>query len=68
MDEAQFTEFLARFLAAAIPHLADGALIYAFMDSKHITELIAAGRSVGLDYKALLVWVKSAAGMGSFSI
>lgn len=66
MDEAQFTDFLARFLGAAIPHLVDGALIYAFMDGKHITELIAAGRSVGLDYKALLVWVKSAAGMGSF--
>ena len=68
MDEAAFTAFLAGFMTAAKPHLIDGALIYAFMDGKHIAELLAAGRGAGLAYKALLVWVKSATGggMGSF--
>lgn len=68
MDEAAFTAFLAAFMTAAKPHLVDGALIYAFMDGKHIAELLAAGRDAGLAYKALLVWVKWATGggMGSF--
>jgi DNA modification methylase len=67
LDEAQFTAFLASFLEVAKPHMADGALIYAYMDAKHISELLAAGRGVGLDYKALLVWVKSGSGgQGSF--
>lgn len=67
MDEAAFTAFLASFLNAAKPHLADGALVYAFMDAKHIVELLAAGRSAGFSYKALLVWVKSGSGgQGSF--
>lgn len=68
LDEGGFIDFLTRFLSAASAHLADGALVYAFMDGKHIGELLAAGRNAGLAYKALLVWVKSATGggMGSF--
>jgi len=68
LDEAGFIGFLSGFLSAAIPHLADGALVYAFMDGKHIGELLAAGQNAALAYKALLVWVKSATGggMGSF--
>jgi len=68
LDESAFIGFLTSFLSAATPHLADGALAYAFMDGKHIGELLAAGRNAGLSYKALLVWVKSATGggMGSF--
>jgi DNA modification methylase len=69
LDEAQFVAFLARYLEASIPHLVPGALVYAFMDGKHIGELIEAGRTANLTYKQLLVWVKSATGaggMGSF--
>jgi DNA modification methylase len=69
LDEAQFVAFLARYLEAAIPHLVPGALVYSFMDGKHIGQLIEAGTTSSLAYKQLLVWVKSAAGgggMGSF--
>ena len=55
MNPAEFVDFLIRFFAAATPHLVDGALLYTFMDAKHIGELLAAGESAGLSYKQLLV-------------
>ncbi len=66
MGPEKFTRFLRRYLTAIIPHLADGALIYAFMDHRHIVELMLAAEAAGLTYKQLLVWVKSRAGQGSF--
>ncbi len=66
MDRPEFTAFLSRFFTAATPQLIDGALLYTFMDAKHIGELLAAAEGAGLDYKQLLVWVKGSAGMGSF--
>lgn len=66
MNPEQFTSFISRFFLAALPNLRDGALIYTFMDWRHIVELIAGADAAGLSYKQLLVWVKSSAGMGSF--
>ena len=66
MNNEAFVRFLQRFLLAAQPHLADGALIYAFMDWKHILELILAARGLQLEYKQLLVWAKASPGMGAF--
>ena len=65
MGPAKFTEFLARFMAAAQPVLLDGALVYAFMDHRHIAQLLAAGEQACLHYVNLLVWVKAQAGQGS---
>ncbi len=65
MSSSDFASFLARFLAAAAPTLVDGALIYAFMDHRHIGELLAAAAKVDLSYVNLLVWVKGQAGQGS---
>ena len=65
MSEAEFTAFLVRFFDAAKPHLVDGALVLAFMDWRHIAELLAAGKGSELDYRQLLVWAKSSAGMGA---
>ncbi|WP_156680879.1 DNA modification methylase [Sphingomonas profundi] len=66
MKPAAFTDFLTGFIGAAQPVLADGALVYVFMDHAHLGELLAAGQMAGLTYKQLLVWVKAAAGLGSF--
>jgi len=67
LTEEAFIRFLQQFMLAAQPHLASGALLYAFMDWKHILELILAARGLQLEYKQLLVWAKSSApGMGSF--
>lgn len=66
MSPGEFTRFLRRYLSTALPHLADGALVYAFMDHKHIVELILAAEAAGHTYVNMLVWVKGRAGMGSF--
>lgn len=69
MSAEEFTRFIRRFFMAAIPHLRDGALLYTFMDWRHIVELVIGAEAAGLAYKQLLVWVKSASGgggMGSF--
>ncbi len=66
MDKAQFTEFLIRAIGAMQPRLVDGALLYLFMDWRHIGQLIAASEATDLDYLNLLVWAKTNAGMGSF--
>lgn len=65
MNPEQFTDFLARFIAAAKPHLMDGALALLFMDWRHVVELIEAGAREGLTYRQLLVWAKSNPAMGA---
>lgn len=66
LDRAGFTRFLSRAFRTVQPYLADGALVYSFMDYKHIVELILAGEAAGMSYLQLLVWAKGRAGQGSF--
>jgi DNA modification methylase len=42
-----------------------GAIHFVFMDWAHLDQLLAAGREVYIELKNIVVWVKSAAGMGS---
>ncbi len=44
----------------------DGALLYAFMDWRHIEILLTVGRTLGFDLKNIRVWSKTAPGQGSF--
>lgn len=67
MTREQFAAFLGETLAAVIPFLADGAILFVAMDWRHIEELtIAGGDRCGLELKNLCVWVKTNAGMGTF--
>lgn len=66
MNKPQFTAFLASAIKATQPHLIDGAVLYLFMDWRHIAELIAASEAAELSFLNLLVWAKTNAGMGSF--
>jgi DNA modification methylase len=66
MSEAEFIAFLSSFLGCAKASTRDGAILFVFMDWRHLHELITAGRDVGLALKNLVVWVKTNAGMGSF--
>lgn len=65
MTEDEFTQFLT----TAFQHLAafslDGSLMYAFMDWRHMGEILTAGRSVYSELKCLCVWNKTNGGMGS---
>jgi DNA modification methylase len=66
MSGDEFTTFLARWLELAAKFAVDGAIFHVFMDWRHMEELLAAARSVGLKVKNLCVWAKTHAGMGSF--
>ena len=58
--------FLSSFLQVTVAHLRPGAVLYVFMDWRHLWELLAAGRACGLELKNLCVWCKDNAGMGTF--
>lgn len=65
MTEAEFTDFLAQVLQRCAFHSIDGSLHYAFMDWRHMPELLAAGKQVYSELKNVCVWVKDNGGMGS---
>jgi len=66
MSEAEFTVFLSMFLGCAKAHSRDGAILFVFMDWRHLFELTCAGREQDLALKNLVVWAKDNAGMGTF--
>jgi DNA modification methylase len=66
MSETEFTAFLSTFLGLAKNHSCNGAILFVFMDWRHLFELTVAGRNNGLELKNLVVWAKDNAGMGSF--
>ena len=65
MSEDEFTRFLIETLELAGSHAAEGAIVYACMDWRHMGEMLATGRAIGFDLLNLCVWVKSNGGMGS---
>ena len=65
MSGGQFTDFLTESLAAVLPHLADGALVYGFMDWRHIGNLLEAGERSSFELKNIVVWDKGKGGMGA---
>lgn len=65
MSEAQFTSFNETYLRNMMAHLKDGAIVMAFMDHKHLYELMTAARAAGLHHLNLCVWAKTNGGMGS---
>lgn len=66
MSRAEFVEFQRVVFDQCRQVSLDGALLYAFMDGRHVTDQIAAGEAVFGELKQLVVWVKDNAGMGAF--
>ena len=66
MDRDTFVEFLKESLNALRQISLDGSLHFVFMDWRHIRDLIEAGEAVFEEFKNLVVWRKSNAGMGTF--
>ncbi|MEE9301101.1 MAG: DNA methyltransferase [Alphaproteobacteria bacterium] len=65
MSPSQYTAFLEtafRYMANAS---ADGSIHFIFMDWRHLAEILRAGAAVYGPLKALCIWNKSNAGMGS---
>jgi DNA modification methylase len=66
MSEAAFTAFLTTVLANMAAVSSDGSLHYIFMDWRHLSEVLFAGRAAYAELKNFCVWAKPNAGMGSF--
>jgi DNA modification methylase len=65
MNEREFAEFLWQSLSQLAANSVDGSLHFVCMDWRHMIELLAAGRKVYTELKALCVWAKDNPGMGS---
>ncbi len=65
MSEREFRKFLRDVLVVAKAAARPGALIYSFMDWRHIEDLIAVGREELEELVHLCVWVKQSGGMGT---
>jgi DNA modification methylase len=65
MSDGEFIAFLTRYFETAGTALTDGALLYVWMDWRHIDALITAGKTTGLSLLNICIWAKTAAGMGS---
>lgn len=65
MTEVEFTGFIANSLEFMVANTRPGAVLYAFMDWRHMGEILAAGRATGCELLNLCIWVKSNGGMGS---
>lgn len=66
MSVEEFMAFLAAAIAAVRVLLAPGALLYMFMDWKHVRELLAAADQNGLTLLNICIWDKGKGGMGAF--
>jgi DNA modification methylase len=66
MSDEQFLAFLTKCIGLANANCGDGAILFVFMDWRHLFELTVAGRNNGLKLKNLIVWAKDNAGMGPF--
>jgi DNA modification methylase len=65
MSEAEFSDFLLQTFQRICTYCRGGALVYSFMDWRHMSEILAAGRAASLDLQNLCIWAKTNGGMGS---
>jgi DNA modification methylase len=65
LSSTEFESFLKTAMGHAANRSVDGAIHYVCIDWRHQRELLAAGDKIYSELKALCVWNKSNAGMGS---
>lgn len=66
MSGDEYRSFLRDSISVMVDHSKDGALLYLFMDWRHIELLLSVGRELGLCLKNICVWNKTTPGQGSF--
>ena len=66
MSAEEFEDFLTNAAQQIARHSKGGAIIYMFIDWRHLSEALAACANSFSEYKNLCVWAKHLAGMGSF--
>jgi DNA modification methylase len=66
MNQAEFTSFLSDVFRNIRHHTVQGAICAAFMDWRHMPEMLVAGQKNFLELKNVCVWVKPNGRLGSF--
>ena len=66
MTTSAFTTFLTTTFEHLAANTIEGSIHYAFMDWRHMQEMLEAGHAVYSELKNLCVWNKTNGGMGSF--
>ena len=66
MSRGEFTDFLATSCANIALKCQEGAIVFCFMDWRHMREMLDAGEQVFGKLRQLCVWGKDNAGMGTF--
>lgn len=66
MSRKQYRKFLKNSIKVMADAAMDGALIYLFIDWRHVEDMIAVGGKLGLELKNVCVWAKTTPGQGSF--
>ena len=66
MSVGEFTDFLATACENIAAFCKDGAIVYCFMDWRHMREMQNAGEQIFGQLRQLCVWHKDNAGMGTF--
>ena len=66
MSPAEFTAFLRDIFRNCARFSTDGSIHYHCMDWRHAREILDAADGIYTQFKQLVVWKKSSAGMGSF--
>lgn len=66
MSRGEFTDFLATSCANIALNCQEGAIVFCFMDWRHMREILDAGEQVFGKLRQLCVWGKDNAGMGTF--
>jgi DNA modification methylase len=66
MNQAEFTSFLSDVFRNIRDHTVQGAICAAFIDWRHMPEMLDAGHKHFSELKNLCVWVKPGGGLGSF--
>lgn len=66
MSQAEFTQFLRAAFRNCVLFSESGSIHYQCMDHRHQREMLDAADGVYSEYKQLIVWKKSNAGMGAF--
>ena len=63
MSEEAFTDFLHTAFQNLTAHSVDGSIHFICMDWRHLSEIMAAGRTVYSEFKNLCVWNKTNGGI-----
>lgn len=65
-SQAEFEQIITSSFTHMRDYLVSGGMLLSYMDWKHVADLIAIGKSLGLEHLNLITWVKTnGGGMGS---